>query len=408
MTNKFKKLGLHDSMVKVIIDEGFTDPTEIQHKSIPHVISGKDVIGGAQTGSGKTLAFAAGIIEKTQRGKGLQALVLTPTRELAQQVADSIKNFTKYEKLRVVAVYGGVAIGPQIEKLQRSEIVVGTPGRMLDHLQRRTLDTKKINMIVLDEADRMLEMGFIEDVERILRQCPKNRQTLLYSATITPRLENLSYKFMNKPVNVNLQSEVDPNKLKQFYIYADNGTKISVLSSYLKNNGENSGLTMIFCNTRRFTDIVAKSLKRNGLKGVRAIHGGYTQHQRSKTLDAFNHNERIKILVCTDVAARGLDINGITTVINFDLPDNRKDYIHRIGRTARAGESGKAISIVQNDKKMEFSQMFQSFSDSLTRLPTPKVSGRSRQRSNNHRKPSRAGKEYYKPRVNKSASRFGF
>jgi len=214
---KFRKLGLGEQLLKSIKDEGFEAPREIQEKAIPLALAGKDIIGGSATGSGKTLAFGAGIIEKTAKGKGIQALILTPTRELAEQVSSEIAKFAKYKKLFVCAIYGGVAMQPQISNLRVAEVVVGTPGRILDHLRNGTLNLSKVNSLVLDEADRMLDMGFIEDVETIISQCPRERQTFLFSATITSDIEHIAKKHMKNPVDIAGEQLVDPSKLKQIF-----------------------------------------------------------------------------------------------------------------------------------------------------------------------------------------------
>ncbi|MEK6927328.1 MAG: DEAD/DEAH box helicase [Nanoarchaeota archaeon] len=338
----FKKLGLSDELSLTLKNQGFEGPREIQEKAIPLAMQGKDIIAGSATGSGKTLAFGASIIDKAERGKGIQALVLTPTRELAEQVADSIHKFAKHKKLFVVAIYGGAGINPQINDLQDADIVVGTPGRILDHLERRTLDLRHVKTLVLDEADRMLDMGFIYDVTKIIKLCPEQRQTMLFSATISPDIEHLVKKYMNSPTYIAIEQYVDPTKLKQVYYDVPQDEKFSLLVHLLKK--EHPGLIMIFCNTQRNTDFVANNLQKQGIDAI-PIHGGLSQSKRNYVMEKFKA-ERISVLVCTDVAARGLDIKNVSHVYNYDLPSSSKDYIHRIGRTARAGEDGIAINIV--------------------------------------------------------------
>ncbi len=342
---QFEKLGLIEPILKAIDDAGFDSPTEIQAKSIPTILSGKDVIGGSATGSGKTLAFGSAIIQNSEPGTGIQALVLTPTRELAEQVSAEIKKFARYKRLKILPVYGGVSINPQIDKLESADVVVGTPGRVLDHISRKTIDLSNVRLLVLDEADRMLDMGFIDDVEKITKRCPKDRQTLLYSATISKQISKLSKKYMKSPESISVESHVDPRKLKQVYydINKDN-LKFSLLVHLLKH--EHPGLIMVFCNTQRNTDFVANNLKAQGIDAM-AIHGGYTQDKRSKIMKKFNGNS-LGVLVCTDVAARGLDIKGVSHVYNYDVPSDDDTYIHRIGRTARAGSSGMAINILSS------------------------------------------------------------
>ncbi len=347
----FKNLGISEPVLRSINDEKFEIPSEIQEKSIPLIVAGKDVIAGSATGSGKTLAFASGILQSSERGKGLQALVLTPTRELAEQVAKALTKFSKYRPLSIIAVYGGVGIIPQINGLKTADIVVGTPGRILDHIGRSTIRLGKVKTLVLDEADRMFDMGFKEDVEKIIRKCPQERQTLLFSATITKDVVRLSRNHMNKPLQVSVESFVDPKKLTQTYYDVSEDLKFNLLVHLLKN--ENSDLVMVFCNTKRNTDKVAKNLKFSGIDAI-AIHGGLTQGRRNNVMDMF-HSGRAGVLVCTDVAARGLDIQGVSHVYNYDIPRESKQYIHRIGRTARAGAEGKAINILSRKDYDNFS-----------------------------------------------------
>ncbi len=352
---KFKKLGLSEHLLKSIKEEGFEAPREIQEKAIPLALAGKDIIGGSETGSGKTLAFGAGIIEKTREGDGIQALILTPTRELADQVANEMAKFGKYKGLKVVAIYGGVSMNPQIEDLKDADIVVGTPGRILDHLEHRTLNLGKVNSLVLDEADRMLDMGFIDDVEKIIKACPKERQTFLFSATITPDISHIAKKHMVSPVDISTGEQVDPSKLHQIYYDVPSNQKFSLLVHLLQH--EKGGLVMIFCNTRHNADFVAHNLKKNHIKAV-AIHGGLAQNKRSRIMEEFKSSE-VYALVCTDVAARGLDIEGVSHVYNYDVPKTSKEYIHRIGRTARAGKEGIAITVVSQRDYLNFRNMLE-------------------------------------------------
>ena len=338
---QFRKLGLPTSMLRAIEEEHFREPTEIQKKALPLVLNGKDVIAKSATGSGKTLVFASVIIKKCIKGKGIQALVLTPTRELAQQVCKALRKFSKYTKLEINPIYGGVGIEPQIQKLRVSDVVVGTPGRLLDHLQRKTINLEKVKILVLDEADRMLDMGFIDDVESIIRKCAKERQTLFFSATIPQDVAKLSYKYMKNPRQVSAESYVDPRKLTQVYYDIPENRKLSLLIHLLKKEQK---LVMVFCNTKTTTDFVANNLKAAGIN-AQAIHGGFSQNKRSTTMEYFNA-QKLNVLVCTDVAARGLDIKGISYVYNYDLPRESKQYIHRIGRTARAGKEGKAVNLL--------------------------------------------------------------
>ena len=350
---KFKDLGLCEHVLKVVSNKKFTKPSEIQEKTIPLVLEGKDIIAGSATGSGKTLAFGAGMIKNVEKGKGIQGLILTPTRELAEQVASALEEFAYYKKLEVVPVYGGVSIGHQQKKLVYADIVVATPGRLLDHLGQKAIDLSKVDYLVLDEADRMWDMGFKDDVRKIVDACPKKRQTLLFSATISGELANFSDKYMKAPVEIAVESYVDTSKLKQIYYDVRDGEKFSLLVHLLKS--ANSKLAMVFCNTRRNSDFVEKNLRGNGIN-ARVIHGGMEQKKRIRVLKDFSEG-RVAVIVCTDVAARGLDISGVSHVYNYDLPKDARDYVHRIGRTARAGESGLAVNVVASRDYDNFSNV---------------------------------------------------
>ncbi|MBN2457794.1 DEAD/DEAH box helicase [Candidatus Woesearchaeota archaeon] len=355
----FNELGLGSEIYQAIEKLGFKEPTQIQAGSIPKIMSGDDVIGESATGSGKTLAFGCGIIQHTMPKAGIQALVLTPTRELAEQVKGSLKEFSSFKNLRIMAVYGGVSINPQIEGLTRADVVVATPGRLLDHLERRTIDLSRVSILVLDEADRMFDMGFIDDVERIIRACPKKRQTLCFSATISPDIKRLANRYMKEPNLVSAVKQVDPSKLSQCYYDVVPNKKLSLLTNLLED--ERSGLVMVFCNTRKTTDFVVKNLKANRVSAI-AIHGGLSQNKRENTMDMFN-NAKFGVLVCTDVAARGLHIDNVSHVYNYELPSDPKDYVHRIGRTARAGESGKVINLLCSHDHDNFTRILREYDE---------------------------------------------
>lgn len=365
----FKKLGLSQEVLEVLKELKFEKPTEIQEKAIPLSMAGKDIIGGSATGSGKTLAFASPIIEKIKSNGNVQALILTPTRELAEQVSDSIKKFSRNKDLRTLPVYGGVSINEQIKRIRDTDIVVGTPGRILDHLERNTLSLNKIKFLVLDEVDRMFDMGFHQDVEKIISHCPKERQTMLFSATISADIDHLARKHTKDAVEVAVESYVDPSKLKQIYYDVQNNIKFSLLVHLLKN--ENADLVMVFCNTRRNVDFVASNLKRNSIDAV-AIHGGLAQNKRSRIMKEF-HGRKPHVLICTDVAARGLDIKNVSHIYNYDLPTSSDDYIHRIGRTARAGEEGIAISLLSDRDYNNFSTIKRNPSLKIDPKQVPKV-----------------------------------
>ncbi len=339
---KFEEMGFDERLLRAIKELHFEKPTEIQEKAIPFVMQGKDVIGQSMTGSGKTLAFGGPILHKLAYGKGAQALIITPTRELADQVAVHLKQFAKYMRANICEIFGGVSIEPQIARLRHADIVVGTPGRILDHINRRTIDLRTTKILVLDEADRMLDMGFIDDIRRILSNVPKNRQTLLFSATMPREIEFLARRFMNSPVKITTQAFVSRHKMKQFYCDAKEHDKLSLLVHLIKK--EKPHLAMVFCNMKRETDFVARVLSENGIE-ARAIHGDMSQAARMHVLEGF-HRGRPHILVATDVAARGLDIKNVSHIFNYDLPNDAENYTHRIGRTARIGKEGKVISLL--------------------------------------------------------------
>lgn len=350
---KFKELGLSKEILSVLEEAKFHTPSEIQEKTLPHVLKGKDVIGESATGSGKTLVFALPIIENLNPNNTLQALILTPTRELAEQIAKVMRQFSKNKSLNTLAIYGGVDIQNQIRRLYKADIVVGTPGRILDHLKRRTINFHNVNILVLDEVDRMFDMGFVKDVEEIIRQVPKERQTMMFSATISPDVEYLTKKYTKNPIKISAESRVDASKLKQIYYDVPSNKKFSLFVHLIKQDKE--ALVMVFCNTRSTVDFVTKNLENIGIK-AQAIHGGLTQNNRQRVLDEFKKKD-IKVLICTDVAGRGLDIKGVSHVYNYNIPKNKTDYIHRIGRTARAGSDGKVINLICSEDYQYFREV---------------------------------------------------
>lgn len=333
---------LQPELEKAFTDLGFLEWTEIQKKSIPLIQEGKDVIGQSHTGSGKTVAFGFPILEKTLARQGVQALILVPTRELCEQVTTELRKFSKHKRIHVLAIYGGVSIHPQIDNIQHAEIIVGTPGRMLDHLERGTLSLKKIRMLVLDEADKMFEMGFIDDIKKIISQTPSDRQTMLFSATIPPQVHDIVKHYMKHPERIKVQEYIDKGKLMQQYYQIGSNDKFSLLVHLLKNRPH--GLTIVFCATRNRIDMVSRNLYKQGIQSEK-IHGGLTQNRRQAAIEML-HKRTADILVASDVAARGLDIKEVTYIINYDVPKNSKDYIHRIGRTARAGKEGHVVTLL--------------------------------------------------------------
>ncbi len=356
-------------LLKVIEEMGYEEYTPIQLGCIPEIQAGKDVIGQSSTGSGKTAAFGLPIIEKVHPNAGIQALILTPTRELCVQVADSLATFAKYTSLKVAAVYGGVGINPQKDDLRRVEIVVGTPGRILDHMRQGSVNFSKVKFFVLDETDRMCDMGFYEDVEIIVKAMPKQRQTLLFSATYTRDVDKIIAGHMNSPVKVQGEARVDPSLLDQVYYDIAPSKKFATLVYLLKQNL--TGLSMVFCRTRSEVDVVARNLKQHDVHAM-PIHGGLTQARRLKALEMLRR-EHVDVLVATDVAARGLDVKGVSYIYNYDVPPTPDEYIHRIGRTARAGKNGRAITLLVPADHYNFRSVLLDSSLKVRRESAPEV-----------------------------------
>lgn len=344
MYKKFYEFGISDIVLKSLSDMGFEEPTPIQKIAIPPAMEGKDLVGQAQTGTGKTAAFGIPIVEKGKRGKIPYAIVLTPTRELAMQVAQELNKIGQGKGILCVPIYGGQSIERQFQSLRKGvDIVVGTPGRVIDHIKRKTLILKEIKIVVLDEADEMLNMGFIEDMKRILKEIPEKRQTMLFSATMPPEIRSIAMKYMNNPENVRVNAtEMVVSKIKQVFYEVREEDKINALTRLL--DVEDPSLTLIFCHTKRDVDDVSGRLQKMGYYAG-AIHGDFTQSHRDEMMGKFKKGD-IDILVATDVASRGLDIPDVSHVINYSIPQDPDSYIHRIGRTGRAGKSGIALTFV--------------------------------------------------------------
>ena len=339
---KFNELNLKPELLTALQKLKYDDATEVQEKAIPLLLQGKDLVVRSKTGSGKTFAFLLPILQNLSPENKLQALILSPTRELAQQTD---KEAHKLElNVKTVLLYGGVSITPQLDKLDRgAQIAVATPGRILDHMARRTIDLSSIRFVVLDEADRMLDMGFIDDVEKILRATPKNRQTMMFSATMPEQVVRIADRYMKDPETLLLQQdEITVKKIRQRVLGVDRKLKLDLLMKILKDPIARK--VMIFCNTKDWAERMGDILWRKRFKAT-SIHSGLSQNKRDKVIQDFNSG-RYSILVATDVAARGLHIEGVTHVINYDIPRNPKDYVHRIGRTGRAGKEGDAITFV--------------------------------------------------------------
>ncbi len=344
-----ESLQLSPAMVGLLGRHNITIATTIQREIIPAIFAGRDVIAQSETGSGKTLSFAIPLIELTSSRDGLTALVIAPTRELAVQIAAEFSKFSQGKHLGITPIYGGVSIHEQIKRLGRTNIIVGTPGRLIDLLDRGRLHLDTIRYLVLDEADRMLDMGFIADIEKIMRRIPQQRKTLLFSATISKDIVRLSQKYLRNPKHVELASSVKPEFLSQTYYQTSADRKLPLLIHLLKRERD---LALVFCNRKHVTEKLARQLSREGIH-ARCLNGGMTQAQRERVTAEFRRG-LCNVLVATDVAARGLHIDNITHVYNYDIPKDVDSYTHRIGRTARAGKRGKAISLVEGDEGKQF------------------------------------------------------
>ena len=383
---KFEELGLKPELLKAAVHMGFKETTEIQEKCIPVILSGKDIVGTSQTGSGKTAAFGMPIINYITHGQGVQAIILTPTRELCVQVSDIMEQLSQYAHVKIACVYGGVGIGPQVDALKNADIVVGTPGRTLDHLERRTLAIDKVKFFVLDEADKMLEMGFIDDIKTILRHTPKDKQSLMFSATMPSQIKTIVEHNFNHPTYIVGQKRVDNALLRQVYYNIEPNQKFPLMAHLLK---EKEGVALIFCATRQEVDLVESNLRKNGIKAL-SIHGGLTQGKRLQVVEMIK-DEKVKVLVATDVAARGLDIKNITHVFNYDLPRTPDEYVHRIGRTARAGLEGDAITLLTHQDYDKFSKILSDRTLKVTKMETPKFENIRFERPSNNFRSGRGG-----------------
>jgi ATP-dependent RNA helicase RhlE len=346
---RFADLGLSSEVLSAIEEVGYSHPTPIQQQAIPLALKGRDLIGLAQTGTGKTAAFTLPIVDRLLHGpRRTRALILTPTRELAVQVEESVRKYSKFSPLKVAAVYGGVSLEPQTKALRRGvDVIVATPGRLLDHIERQNVDFEYLEVLVLDEADRMLDMGFAPQINRVVNEIPKYRQTLLFSATMPPEVEALARKYLRKPQVIQVgRRSMAASTIAHAVYPVPKSRKIDLLISLLKKEGMES--VLIFTRTKHGADRVVRELRDNGIKAT-AMHGDKSQGERMRALEDFKSG-KLRILVATDVAQRGLDISGITHVINFDVPQEPEDYVHRIGRTGRAAQTGDAYTFMAPDE----------------------------------------------------------
>ncbi|MBE0535770.1 MAG: DEAD/DEAH box helicase [Phycisphaerae bacterium] len=351
----FTTFGLTDPLVRGILATGYTAPTDIQSQAIPAALAGSDIIGCAQTGTGKTAAFVLPILDRLShepnagRKRVVRSLILTPTRELAVQIEKSILGYGRFTELKALAVYGGVSIPGQIKGLTGGvDIVVATPGRLIDHLQRKTIDLSKVEVLVLDEADRMLDMGFVKDVRRIVSGLPKKRQTLLFSATMSPEVNRLAADMLKTPKVIQIGRPRNPiETITQHFYTVEKSLKMDLLVHMIEDWRMFS--VLVFSRTKHGADKISRRLKTAGVIAV-SIHSGRTQNQRQRALDGFRSG-KFQVLVATDIAARGINVEGISHVINYDVPTHAEDYVHRIGRTGRATATGDAITFVSKDEE---------------------------------------------------------
>ncbi len=348
----FDSLGLRAELLRAVADQGYSEPTPVQAAAIPLVLQGRDVQAGAQTGTGKTAAFTLPILQRLHEHPGktraVRALILTPTRELANQVAESVRVYGRHLPVRSTVVFGGVSINPQIEKLRRGvDILVATPGRLLDHAQQKTVDLSEVEILVLDEADRMLDMGFIPDIRRIIRLLHSKRQNMLFSATFPPEIRRLADSLLKDPARIQIaRSNSAAESINQIAYTVDRSDKRRLLVHLIKE--QNWRQVLLFVNMKHTASRLARQLSKEGIRAA-AIHGDKTQPQRTRALEDFKEN-KLQVLVATDLASRGLDIDQLPHVVNFELPDMPENYVHRIGRTGRAGNEGEAVSLVAPDE----------------------------------------------------------
>ncbi len=370
MAKTFEELGLSAQLTKALAENGFKTPFPIQETAIPLILQGKDVVGQAHTGTGKTAAFGLPILQQIKPGGPVQVLILAPTRELAVQVTDEINRFAKYTGIKSVTIYGGQSINLQLDKLRRGvQIVVATPGRLIDHIKQGSIILDDVRFVVLDEADRMLDMGFIDDIKFILFYVNEDRQTYLFSATMPPEILRLADEYMrhDKIEHVRLnEEEITLETIEQSYLIVEEREKFRHLMDFIRRNQNSKSQTIVFAATKQRADRVAYKLRQEGFNAV-TIHGDLSQKQRDNAMHKFKRGTE-DILVATDIAARGIDVPAIGNVINYDVPDDPNVYFHRIGRTARAGGEGKAISLVSNDRVSDFERILAQTKFPIRRL----------------------------------------
>lgn len=418
---KFTDLGLLPELLDAIQDQGYTQPSPIQQKAIPEVMEGRDVMAAAQTGTGKTAGFTLPILnhlsttaKPTGKGSHARALIITPTRELAAQIAASVETYGRYLKIKSAVVFGGVKINPQMMRLRGGvDVLIATPGRLLDLHQQNAVQFDKLEILVLDEADRMLDMGFIHDIRRIIKLCPKKRQTLLFSATFSGDIRQLAKTFLYKPVEVSVSApNTTVDSVKQSLIAVEKSEKTALLAHLIKENDWFQ--VLVFSRTKHGANKLVKKLIARGIEAS-AIHGNKSQGARTRALAEFKQG-KCRVLVATDIAARGIDIDQLPHVVNFDLPQVAEDYIHRIGRTGRAGSTGEATSLVSHDEfkmlleierliKQKIPRVEVEGFDPLNNLPESKSAKQPRQNQSNQNTKRKLGKNNSSAEQNQNNNR---
>jgi len=418
---KFTDLGLMPELLDAIKDQGYEQPSPIQQKAIPEVLAGRDVMAAAQTGTGKTAGFTLPILNHLSNtakpaGKGnhARALIITPTRELAAQIAASVETYGRYLKIKSAVVFGGVKINPQMKRLRGGvDVLIATPGRLLDLHQQNAIQFDKLEILVLDEADRMLDMGFIHDIRRIIKLCPKKRQTLLFSATFSGDIRQLAKTFLYKPVEVSVSApNTTVDTVKQSLIAVEKSEKTALLAHLIKENDWFQ--VLVFSRTKHGANKLVKKLIARGIEAT-AIHGNKSQGARTRALAEFKQG-KCRVLVATDIAARGIDIDQLPHVVNFDLPQVAEDYIHRIGRTGRAGSTGEATSLVSHDEfkmlleierliKQKIPRVEVEGFDPLNNLPESKSAKQPQQNQSNRNKKRKPGKSNNSAEQNQNNNR---
>ncbi|HVK94053.1 MAG TPA: DEAD/DEAH box helicase [Noviherbaspirillum sp.] len=416
---RFEDFGLSPDILRALADQGYVHPTPIQAEAIPIVLQGRDVMGAAQTGTGKTAGFSLPIIQlllthasasASPARHPVRALILTPTRELADQVADNVKAYSRHTPLRSTVVFGGVDMAPQTATLRSGvEIVIATPGRLLDHVQQKTVNLSQTQILVMDEADRMLDMGFLPDLQRIINLLPKQRQNLMFSATFSPEIKKLANSFLKDPVTIEVaRSNATADNVTQALYKVEEDAKPDAVAHIIRERGLKQ--VIVFSNTKIGASRLSRHLEKEGIKAS-AIHGDKTQGERMQALEAFKQGT-VEVLVATDVAARGLDIAELPCVINYDLPYNAEDYVHRIGRTGRAGASGDAISLYSDKDARLLADIEKLIKHNIARLqlagfvPSRSSDRRPRHEERDERAPSSSraaqyGRGAYAPRKEK-------